>query len=58
MDIVKQNVTVAIFVKLALAILAIIGLIRLWVAVIIGDVGLSLIVIGNALRLVRLHPLH
>jgi Cd2+/Zn2+-exporting ATPase len=53
MRIVKQNVLLSITVKLILAILAIFGLVSLWVAVGIGDMGLSLSVIINALRLVQ-----
>jgi Cd2+/Zn2+-exporting ATPase len=53
MRIVKQNVVLSIGVKLILAILAIFGLVSLWMAVAIGDMGLSLLVIINALRLVR-----
>jgi Cd2+/Zn2+-exporting ATPase len=53
MDVVKQNVTVSILVKGSFTFLALAGLINLWVAVGIGDMGLSLAVILNALRLTR-----
>ncbi len=53
MSIVKQNITVALSVKAVLAILGVIGYISLWEAVLIGDMGLTLAVIGNALRIGR-----
>ncbi len=51
MSIVKQNISVSILVKASFAILAVMGLVTLWMAVAIGDMGLSLAVILNALRL-------
>jgi len=36
---------------MVLAVMAIVGLVELWMAVLIGDMGLSLAVIINALRL-------
>ncbi len=51
MSIVKQNVGLSIGVKGIIAVLATLGLATLWMAVGIGDMGLSLIVIANALRL-------
>jgi Cd2+/Zn2+-exporting ATPase len=53
MDVVKQNVTASILVKGSFTFLALAGLINLWIAVGIGDMGLSLAVILNALRLTR-----
>ena len=53
MSIVHQNVVISISVKLVIGFLAMLGLISLWVAVGIGDMGLTLLVIVNALRLVR-----
>ena len=53
MKIIQQNVALSISIKLILAILAIFGLVSLWVAVAVGDMGLSLLVIGNALRLIQ-----
>jgi Cd2+/Zn2+-exporting ATPase len=53
MKIIKQNVVLSIGLKLILAVLAIFGLISLWIAIGIGDMGLSLLVISNALRLVQ-----
>ncbi|MCS7386768.1 MAG: cation-translocating P-type ATPase [archaeon GB-1867-005] len=51
MNIVKQNVIISIGVKAALAILAILGIVNLWTAVAIGDMGVSFAVILNAMRL-------
>jgi Cd2+/Zn2+-exporting ATPase len=51
MAIVKQNVAVSILVKTTFAGLALFGFITLWMAVGAGDMGLSLAVIANALRL-------
>lgn len=51
MRIVKQNIYASILVKFGFAVLAILGLVSLWVAVAIGDMGLSLAVILNAMRL-------
>ncbi|MHA2161652.1 MAG: hypothetical protein ACXABF_04465 [Candidatus Thorarchaeota archaeon] len=53
MNVVKEGVAVSIFVKALLGVLAIFGLVTLWVAVGIGDMGLTLAVIANALRLTR-----
>lgn len=52
-SVVRQNVTSAVVVKLGIAALAILGLVSLWVAVAVGDMGLSLAVIANALRIGR-----
>jgi Cd2+/Zn2+-exporting ATPase len=51
MSIVKQNIAVSIGIKAVVAILAIAGLATLWLAVGAGDMGVSLLVIANALRL-------
>lgn len=51
MRIVKSNIAVAIAVKLLFTILVFPGLVTLWMAVAIGDMGVSLAVILNALRL-------
>ncbi|MGZ4901428.1 MAG: heavy metal translocating P-type ATPase [Halobacteriota archaeon] len=51
MSVVKENVTASILVKGSFAALALLGLITLWLAVGIGDMGLSLAVILNALRI-------
>lgn len=51
MDIVKQNIVASILIKGSFAILTFPGLITLWLAVAVGDMGLSLGVILNAMRL-------
>ena len=51
MHVVKQNVYSSIFIKTSFAILAVGGFITLWMGVAIGDMGLSLAVILNALRI-------
>ncbi len=51
MGIVKQNTIASIVLKLSLAILVFPGLITLWLAVAIGDMGLTLAVIANAMRI-------
>ena len=51
MNIIKQNITLAIFVKLLFVILAILGLITLMMSVGIGDLGLTLVVILNSFRI-------
>lgn len=53
LQVVKQNVYASIIIKSSFAILALFGLINLWIAVAIGDMGLSLAVIINALRLTK-----
>ena len=53
MNIVKQNVTASLLIKGSLTIMALFGWINLWIAVGIGDMGLSLAVIFNAMRLMR-----
>jgi Cd2+/Zn2+-exporting ATPase len=51
MSVVRENVTAAILIKASLAVLAFPGIITLWLAVGVGDMGLSLAVILNALRI-------
>lgn len=51
MKVVRQNVAVSIAVKTGIAVLAVPGLVTLWMAVAIGDMGLSFAVIANALRI-------
>jgi Cd2+/Zn2+-exporting ATPase len=51
--VIRQNVTISLAVKLALTILTFPGLVTLWIAILVGDLGVSLAVIGNALRLNR-----
>lgn len=51
LEIVKENIFASILIKGSLAILAFPGLVSLWLAVAVGDMGLSLAVILNAMRL-------
>ncbi|MDV3244245.1 MAG: cadmium-translocating P-type ATPase [Nitrososphaerales archaeon] len=51
LGVIKQNITASILVKSAFAILALPGLVTLALAVGVGDMGLSLAVILNAMRL-------
>ena len=48
---ISENILMSIFIKLGVALLAFIGLLSLWIAVAVGDMGLSLTVILNSLRL-------
>ena len=51
MAIVKQNVSLSLFVKTSLAVLTFFGLVSLWMAAGIGDMGITFAVILNALRI-------
>ena len=51
---IRENIAASILVKLAVAALAFPGLVSLWMAVAVGDMGLSLAVILNSLRLGRI----
>jgi Cd2+/Zn2+-exporting ATPase len=51
--IVRQNIGASLLIKFSLAALVFPGLISLWLAVALGDMGLSLAVILNAMRLSR-----
>ena len=53
MNIIKQNISLSIFVKALFVILAILGLITLMMSVGIGDMGLTLLVILNSFRIAR-----
>lgn len=53
---IRENIAVALIVKLIVVILGAMGLITLWMAVIIGDVGLTLLVILNSIRISRVKP--
>lgn len=56
LKVVKENILVSILIKGSFAILAFPGLVTLWLAVAVGDMGLSLMVILNAMRLSRMKP--
>ena len=51
---IKENIAASILVKLIVVGLAILGWITLWIAVAVGDMGLSLAVILNSMRLGRI----
>jgi Cd2+/Zn2+-exporting ATPase len=51
MRVVRQNVATSLLVKGLIGILASIGFISLWIAIGVGDMGLTFLVIANALRL-------
>ena len=51
---IKENIAASILVKLVVVSLAIPGWISLWIAVAVGDMGLSLAVILNSMRLGRI----
>lgn len=53
MRVVKQNVSISILVKGSFAVFAVLGFVSLWMAVAFGDMGLTLAVIFNALRIGR-----
>jgi Cd2+/Zn2+-exporting ATPase len=53
MSIVRQNIAISISVKLLVGVLAALGFVNLWIAIGVGDMGLTFAVIANALRLVR-----
>jgi len=50
---IKQNIWTSIIVKVSFAILTVIGLMTLWLAVGIGDMGVSLLVLLNSMTLFR-----
>ena len=52
----KENIAVALLVKLGIVILGALGFITLWMAVILGDVGLTLLVILNSVRISNIKP--
>ena len=51
LEVVKENIFASILIKGSFAVLVFPGLITLWLAVAVGDMGLSLAVILNAMRL-------
>ena len=53
MSVIKTNVAFSLSVKLFIAALAILGMISLWMALVAGDVGLTIVVVMNALRITR-----
>ncbi|TFG23808.1 MAG: cation-translocating P-type ATPase [Promethearchaeota archaeon] len=53
---IKQNIWTSIIVKVSFAVLTVIGLMTLWLAVGIGDMGVSLLVLFNSMTLFRYKP--
>ena len=53
---IRFNIALSIGLKLVLAVGAVSGLVSLAVAVLVGDLGASLVVTGNALRLASIRP--
>lgn len=53
MRVVRQNVGTSLVVKSLTGVLAALGMLSLWMAIAFGDMGLTFVVIANALRLVR-----
>ena len=53
--VIKQNLAFSLTVKLLLTVLVFPGTVTLWIAILFGDVGVSLGVIGHAMRLHRYH---
>ncbi|MCL2156829.1 MAG: cation-translocating P-type ATPase [Methanobrevibacter sp.] len=53
MNVVKQNIIVILAVKGLLVIFGVLGYVTLWEAILIGDMGLTLLVVANALRIAR-----
>jgi Zn2+/Cd2+-exporting ATPase len=56
MSTVRQNITVSLIVKIAVAALTVPGWVSLWAAVAFGDMGLTLLVVVNSLRLGFIKP--
>lgn len=52
--IIKQNIYSSIFVKLIIALLVPFGYISVAIAILVSDMGMTLVVIGNSIRLSRL----
>lgn len=50
---IKQNIWISIIIKLTFAVLTVIGLMTLWLAVGIGDMGVSLLVLANGMTIFR-----
>ena len=53
---IRENIALSLAVKLGIAALALFGFVSLWMAVAVGDMGLSLAVILNSMRLSRVKP--
>ncbi|RLI96338.1 MAG: cadmium-translocating P-type ATPase [Candidatus Aenigmatarchaeota archaeon] len=56
LEVVRQNILLSIIIKGAFAVLVFPGLVTLWMAVLFGDLGLTFIVILNAMRISKVKP--
>lgn len=56
MEIAWQNIAISIVTKITLGILGLLGLVPLWLTVATGDVGVTLALVLNTLRLTRIKP--
>ncbi len=55
-SVIRQNIWASLAVKAALVVLVPFGLVPIWVAVLLGDAGMTVGVTGNAMRLSRIQP--
>ncbi|WP_225741226.1 heavy metal translocating P-type ATPase [Halorussus halophilus] len=55
-DVIRQNIYASLAVKAVLAVGAPLGLVPVFAAILVGDMGMSLSVTGNAMRLARVEP--
>lgn len=53
---IRENIALSVAIKLGIALFAVPGFVTLWAAVTIGDMGPSLVVILNSMRLSRIKP--
>jgi Cd2+/Zn2+-exporting ATPase len=53
---VKENIALSVLVKLAIVVMGALGSITLWMAVVLGDAGLTLLVIVNSIRISSIKP--
>ncbi len=56
LEVVRQNILLSLIIKGAFAVLVFPGLVTLWMAVLFGDLGLTFIVILNAMRISKVKP--
>jgi Cd2+/Zn2+-exporting ATPase len=57
LEVVRQNIILSLVLKGAFAVLVFPGYVTLWMAVLFGDLGLTFVVILNAMRISRVKPL-
>ena len=56
LEIIRQNILLSLTIKGAFAVLVFPGLVTLWMAVLFGDLGLTFVVILNAMRISKVKP--